>query len=564
MYLTLILLPLIGSIYSGLYGRKIGTKGSQLMTTTLVIITTILAIIIYIEVGLNNIPVSIKLFRWLDSESLNIWWGFYFDSLTVLCVNSINSKIWILAVLVEIQLCKFILKTAITVCVAIILQIFKLINYCIYLISNIRFIKRLNTLNLNKIWLRNFTLSQDKDEKFLQWFVGFADAESCFSINKLINKDNSSISKFTFMFKIGLHIDDLKVLKLIQEKLGIGKVRIYKNECIFNITDKNGIEKLIQIFDKYNLNTTKYLDYIDFKKAFNLYNNRNKNLSLDLVIENIFELKEKMNNSRVNYERSTEIRINKYWLLGFIEGDGSFFIRRKPLVPTFSIELSAIQLPVILKIKEYLENNLNFDSYSKYKLINSSIISILQVDSRERGKPSVSLVIQNLRVLHNYLIPFLGDMEFLSKKGLDFSDFKVICYAIYNGIHRIEEMKELILKLSYNMNNYRLSTNTKLIEILSNEDRDKLINTNSTVKYLSDGRQIDIITNKVLFQQTSCIYEICTPNNEIILINSLQEASLIIGVHSETLSKHLESAYLRSILSIELKNYKVRRIAVFN
>lgn len=83
MYLSLIFLPLIGSIFSGFLGRKIGTKGSQLITTSLLMITAILAIIIYIEVGINNIPVSIKLFRWLDSESLNVWWGFYFDSLTV-------------------------------------------------------------------------------------------------------------------------------------------------------------------------------------------------------------------------------------------------------------------------------------------------------------------------------------------------------------------------------------------------------------------------------------------------------------------------------------------------
>ena len=31
----------------------------------------------------NNIPVSIEVFRWIDSESLNVWWGFHFDSLTV-------------------------------------------------------------------------------------------------------------------------------------------------------------------------------------------------------------------------------------------------------------------------------------------------------------------------------------------------------------------------------------------------------------------------------------------------------------------------------------------------
>lgn len=82
MYLTLIILPLLGSIASGLFGRKIGVTGSQIITTSLVVITTILAIFAYIEVGLNSIPVSIQLFRWIDSESLIVYWGFQFDSLT--------------------------------------------------------------------------------------------------------------------------------------------------------------------------------------------------------------------------------------------------------------------------------------------------------------------------------------------------------------------------------------------------------------------------------------------------------------------------------------------------
>jgi NADH-ubiquinone oxidoreductase chain 5 len=38
---------------------------------------------VFIETGINNIPVSIELFRWIDSESLNVSWGFNFDSLTV-------------------------------------------------------------------------------------------------------------------------------------------------------------------------------------------------------------------------------------------------------------------------------------------------------------------------------------------------------------------------------------------------------------------------------------------------------------------------------------------------
>jgi NADH-ubiquinone oxidoreductase chain 5 len=83
MYLTLIILPLLASIISGFFGRKIGVSGAQWITCSSVIITTMLAITVFFEVGFNNIPVTIKLFRWVDSESLNILWAFNFDSLTV-------------------------------------------------------------------------------------------------------------------------------------------------------------------------------------------------------------------------------------------------------------------------------------------------------------------------------------------------------------------------------------------------------------------------------------------------------------------------------------------------
>jgi NADH-ubiquinone oxidoreductase chain 5 len=83
MYLSIIILPLLGSIVSGFFGRKVGVSGAQLVTCLSIITTTILAIIAFFEVGFNNIPVSINLFRWIDSEWFNIIWGFQFDSLTV-------------------------------------------------------------------------------------------------------------------------------------------------------------------------------------------------------------------------------------------------------------------------------------------------------------------------------------------------------------------------------------------------------------------------------------------------------------------------------------------------
>lgn len=83
MYLTIIILPLLGSIVSGFFGRKVGVNGSQLITCGSVIATTLLSMLAFLEVGISNIPVHVELFRWLDSESLNVLWAFNFDSLTV-------------------------------------------------------------------------------------------------------------------------------------------------------------------------------------------------------------------------------------------------------------------------------------------------------------------------------------------------------------------------------------------------------------------------------------------------------------------------------------------------
>jgi NADH-ubiquinone oxidoreductase chain 5 len=63
MYLAIITLPLLGAIVSGFFGRKVGVSGAQLITCLSIIITTLLAIIAFFEVGINNITVSINLFR---------------------------------------------------------------------------------------------------------------------------------------------------------------------------------------------------------------------------------------------------------------------------------------------------------------------------------------------------------------------------------------------------------------------------------------------------------------------------------------------------------------------
>jgi NADH-ubiquinone oxidoreductase chain 5 len=83
MYLTILILPLLGSLISGFLGRKIGVTGSHIITCTCVLISSILSTIAFYEVGICNSPVSIHIFNWLDSELMSISWEFLFDQLTV-------------------------------------------------------------------------------------------------------------------------------------------------------------------------------------------------------------------------------------------------------------------------------------------------------------------------------------------------------------------------------------------------------------------------------------------------------------------------------------------------
>jgi NADH-ubiquinone oxidoreductase chain 5 len=62
MYLTIIILPLLSSIVSGFFGRKVGVTGSHLIACISVVLTTLLSIVGFFEVGINNISVYIKLF----------------------------------------------------------------------------------------------------------------------------------------------------------------------------------------------------------------------------------------------------------------------------------------------------------------------------------------------------------------------------------------------------------------------------------------------------------------------------------------------------------------------
>ena len=95
MYLLLVMLPLIGSCSAGLFGRKLGSNGASIVTTTCLILSFFFSIFAFYEVAIVGCCVYIKFISWIDSEVLNVDWGFMFDSLTVVmcCVVTFVSSL---------------------------------------------------------------------------------------------------------------------------------------------------------------------------------------------------------------------------------------------------------------------------------------------------------------------------------------------------------------------------------------------------------------------------------------------------------------------------------------
>ena len=61
MYLLILLLPLLSSIFCGFFGRKIGYEGVKIFSSVLILLAFLLSISSFIEVIILNSSIYIKL-----------------------------------------------------------------------------------------------------------------------------------------------------------------------------------------------------------------------------------------------------------------------------------------------------------------------------------------------------------------------------------------------------------------------------------------------------------------------------------------------------------------------
>lgn len=297
-------------------------------------------------------------------------------------------------------------------------------------------------------------LPPSTSKEFIEWFVGFTDAEGCFSIRT----QNGNIS---LIFTIELHKDDVEVLHKIADALGIGRVLINKNKdsalffFISKFEDINSV--IIPLFKNFPLQTSKYLDFLNFADSASIIWNskslKNKQLS-SLEVEKLINLKQSTNTKRLilNEEENRllieKVSISKWWLLGFIEGEGTFGY--KHLVPYFQIAQNKKNLFVLKAIEAYL--------LKEFSLINSKNKELEFKYNLNKLTGVYSMTLEKIDENFFHVVPFFESLTFLSRKYVDYQWWVISVFIHKLGYFYLPEGKQIALQISSSTNKYRYTT----------------------------------------------------------------------------------------------------------
>lgn len=172
-----------------------------------------------------------------------------------------------------------------------------------------------DTVKGNRLISTSAPFGKNKEEYIKMFFVGLMDGDGSIQVNHRRNK--------SLQYRLVIKLKNLKsnynMLIRIAEVIG-GWVRIVKGEVLWVVNKKEEIIKIIEIFDKYPLLTSRKKCQLAFLK-FCL-----KNTSVKDYLKNR-DLKYKEQSNIVNSSFYIPVYF-KEWLSGFIEAEGCFSLRK--------------------------------------------------------------------------------------------------------------------------------------------------------------------------------------------------------------------------------------------
>ncbi|HMN36304.1 MAG TPA: NADH-quinone oxidoreductase subunit L [Hyphomicrobium sp.] len=96
IYTAIVLLPLLGALIAGLFGRIIGDRPSEIITTLFLGVAALLSWIAFVDVGFAHTTQKVPLLRWVTSGELDAAWSIRVDTLTavmLVVVTTVSSLV---------------------------------------------------------------------------------------------------------------------------------------------------------------------------------------------------------------------------------------------------------------------------------------------------------------------------------------------------------------------------------------------------------------------------------------------------------------------------------------
>jgi len=101
IYQAIVFLPLAGALIAGLFGRRIGDRAAEIITTGFLLIAAALSWVVFVRVGIGHEVARVPVLRWITSGDLDVSWALRIDTLTavmLVVVNTVSSLVHVYSI----------------------------------------------------------------------------------------------------------------------------------------------------------------------------------------------------------------------------------------------------------------------------------------------------------------------------------------------------------------------------------------------------------------------------------------------------------------------------------
>lgn len=299
------------------------------------------------------------------------------------------------------------------------------------------------------------------------YIVGLTDAEATFTIS--ISKDNRvrkttrgsidvikrEIYSVQTSFAISLNVKDSKLIYSLQSFFGVGNVKqdLSNNAITYYVNSASDLLKvIIPFFDHYPLITQKRADFILFKSAVKLIT-AGVHLTHEGLIK-IVSIKASMNKGlseklitnfpgivpadRPLVSLEDESIKDNNWLTGFVDGEGSFYVRIMEATTAKSVNRVSFFFSISQAIRE--------------KVLLSQVSKYLDCGTISGNAKYIQFRVTKLGDIESKIIPFFKKYPMHGIKNLNFEDFCTIFDLVQTKAHLTSEGLDKIKKINGGMN----------------------------------------------------------------------------------------------------------------